>query len=712
MKKLFILILIVAIIFPVNVRAGEGMWIPLLMKKLNYKAMKKAGLKLSAKDLYDVNNGSLKDAIVSFGGFCTGEIISYQGLILTNHHCGYDAIQKNSTVEDNYLENGFWAKTREEEKTNPGLFVNFLVRIDDVSKDINRSLSDTMNERERSKAISTASKILTEKATENTEYKASVESFFHGNEFYLFVYEKFSDVRLVGAPPSSVGKYGGDTDNWMWPRQTGDFSLFRVYSSKEGKDAEYSEGNIPLKPKHSLPISLRGVEEGDFAMVWGYPGSTDRYLSSWGVKQAIEIYNPSIVEVRDAKLEIMRKYMNKDPEAKLKLASSYAQTANYWKYYIGQTEQLINNNVFGKKFDLEIKFTNWISENPKRQEKYGETLNLMRDFYNGTNSTVKNRVYMIEALYNGPAVVMFAYRSAAELARAIQSPKMLEKIRPRLMRRSKSHFSEFNAQCDRDLMAALFRMYAENISKEQQPEFLKEVSQTDGSFNAYANRIYETSIFMSEERYKSFLLNPDSLTLAEDPLIKITNDFRKLYFGSVNAELAAKKKKSYRLWTAGIREMMPKEDWSADANSTMRMTFGHIGSYEPKDGVTYNYYTTLDGVMEKEDPNNPEFFVPKRLKELHKAKDYGQYADKRGNLPVGLISDNDITGGNSGSPLINAKGELIGLAFDANWEAMSGDIFFEDKLQRTISVDIRYVLFMIDKYAGAGYLVDEMVLHY
>ena len=627
MKKILVLLVALTLALPTTtLHAGEGMWIPLLMKKLNYKDMKKAGLKLSAKDLYDVNHGSLKDAIVSFGGFCTGEVISSEGLLLTNHHCGYDAIQKHSTVENNYLADGFWAMTRAEELPNPGLFVNFLVRIEDVTKDMNKVLKDDMSEAERAAAVAEKAKELIAKATEGTEYDADVESFYHGNEFYLFVYHKFNDVRLVGAPPSSVGKYGGDTDNWMWPRHTGDFSMFRVYMSKDGKGSDYSADNVPLQPKHHLPISMKGVNDGDFAMVWGYPGSTDRYLSSWGVQQAVDIYNPTVVEIRDVKLAVLRGYMQADPALNILLASSYAQTANYWKYFIGQTEQLVNNHVYDKKANLEAQFAAWVAADPKRQAKYGETLKLMQTYYRATDPTVKNQVYLMEAVIRGPSAVLFAYRTARALERGIA--------------------------------------------------------------------------------------NPDSATLANDPLTKVANDFREAYFGGQDPELAEMEGKAYRLWTAGVREMLPNEDWSPDANSTMRMTFGKVGSYEPKDGVTYNYYTTLDGVMQKEDATNPEFEVPQRLKDLYNAKDYGQYADAIGKLPVGLITDNDITGGNSGSPLINGKGELIGVAFDGNWEAMSGDIFFEDELQRTISVDIRYVLFIVDKYAGARHLVDEMTLHF
>ncbi|MGA1364099.1 MAG: S46 family peptidase, partial [Schleiferiaceae bacterium] len=610
MKKFIALVLAVALALPTSLRADEGMWIPLLIQKLNYAQMKKEGLKLSAKDLYDINHGSLKDAIVSFGGFCTGEIISSQGLLLTNHHCGYDAIQKHSTVEHNYLEDGFWAMDRSQELPNPGLFANFLVRIEDVTAAVNASLNDQMSEAERSKAIQAKGAELAKAATAGTHYDASVETFYHGNEFYLFVYEKFNDVRLVGTPPSSVGKFGGDTDNWMWPRHTGDFSMFRVYAGKDGKPAEYSADNVPLTPKHHLPVSTKGVKDGDFTMIFGYPGRTDRYLSSWGVQQAIDLYNPTVVKIRDQKLAVLRKYMESDPALNILLASNYASTANYWKYYIGQTEQLKNNKVYDKKRDLEKQFEAWIAQSPERQAKYGESLKLMAEYYDATNASVKNNVFLMEAIVRGPSSALFAYRMGRTLERAAKDRDALKKSIAGIQEMAKENFAEFHAGVDRDLMVALWKLYMNDIPKAQQPKFLQDMNGDASALEAFANTAYETSIYMDAKRFAMFLENPDSATLANDPLTKVANDFRTAYFGSQDAALAAKKAKAYRLLTAGVREMDPNRTWSPDANSTMRMTYGHVGSYEPRDGVKYDYLTYLDGVMQKEDASNPEFVVP------------------------------------------------------------------------------------------------------
>ena len=713
MKKYLALLLAAALFLPQSVRADEGMWLPLLIQKLNYQDMRQAGLKLSAKDLYDVNHGSLKDAIVSFGGFCTGEVISSQGLILTNHHCGFDAIQTHSSVEHNYLDDGFWAMTKEQELPNPGLFVAFLVRMEDVSSQINGQLTAAMTEDERKAAIAKASAGIIKNATENTKYNASVESFYHGNAFYLFVYNTYRDVRLVGAPPSSVGKFGGDTDNWMWPRHTGDFSMFRVYADATGQPAEFSKSNQPLTPKKHLPVSLRGVEDGDFTMVFGYPGRTSRYLSSWGVQQAIDKYNPTVVNIRDVKLKTMKKFMNADKAVEIALASNYAQTANYWKYYIGQTEQLKNNKVGEKKAVLEARFAAWVQQDPGRMAKYGNTLQLLAEAYQESDPTIVGDVYVNEAGLRGPSVPVFALM-AVRRVEMMKDPKPEEvaAVSEALKEAGTGFFAEFHAPSDQALMAVLWEMWSKNVTSEQIPSFLTLVEKEHGSFEAWAAKVYSTSVFTDKDRYAQWAVNPSDAALSNDLLAQAVKEIMKMRTASAKARKATNDKKAlaYRQWSAAVREMMPEKKWAPDANSTMRMSYGHVGSYQPKDGVTFKHYTTLEGVMQKRDNSNPEFVVPEKLKRLYDAKDYGPYANKDGELPVGFISGNDITGGNSGSPVINARGELVGTAFDGNWEAMSGDIFFETQLQRTISCDIRYVLFIIDKYAGAGHLVQEMTL--
>lgn len=691
--------------------AHEGMWLPMLIKRLNYAEMQANGLNLTAEEIYDINNASIKDAIVSLGGFCTGEIISSQGLMLTNHHCGYDAIRSHSTVENDYLTDGFWAMTREEERTNPGLTAAILVRMEDVTDQVLAAMTDEMTEAQRAAKAKEIGDALAAEATEGTKHNAYVRSFFHGNEYYLFVYNTYKDVRLVGAPPSSVGKYGGDTDNWMWPRHTGDFSMFRIYADAEGNPADVSADNVPLTPKHHLPVSLNGVKEGDFTMVFGFPGSTDRFLTSTGIEQAINLYNPTVVEIRDRKLAIMKKAMDADDAVRIALASNYAQTANYWKYFIGQTEQLKKNRVKAKKEAIEATYLEWANADPSRAE-YAGALDLLNEAYAATDVTVKGGVYLMEAGIRGVSLPLYAWRMSRQLG-ALATSEELEADKAAVLEYAEGHFAEYQAAVDRELAAALWGMWMENVPADQLPEIFAEVRDSmGGDINVLVNEIYDNSIYASKENLEAWLENMDADALNNDMGGKLASSFIMTYFGNQqgNAEVSEKMNKGYRLFTDGVRQAMPNKTFAPDANSTPRMTWGVVGSYDPQDAVHYDYVTTIEGVMQKEDPNNDEFIVPTKLKELYNAKDYGRYADGNGDLVVNFISNNDITGGNSGSPVINGDGELIGTAFDGNWEAMSGDIFFEDQLQRCISVDIRYTLFIIDKYAGAGHLVDEMTL--
>ncbi len=718
MKKISVIVLAFMMAIPFGIKADEGMWLPMFIGRLNYADMQKEGLKLTADEIYSVNHSSLKDAIVMLsGGSCTAEIISKEGLTLTNHHCAFGAIQGNSTPEHDYLTDGFWAMSKDQELEAEGMTASFLERMEDVSDIINSQLNDDMSDQDRHKIISQLADSIENAATEGTGFNADVKSFYEGNEFYLFVYTTYTDVRLVGAPPSSVGKYGGDTDNWMWPRHTGDFSILRIYTGQDGKPAKYADTNIPLVPKHSLPISLEGVKENDYAMIMGYPGSTDRYLTSWGVKQAVDLDQPARVKIRGKKLDIYKKHMNLSTATRIKYASKYARVSNYWKYFIGQTAQLKKNHVFEKKQAIENNFTKWVNSTDANKAKYGEALGLIEKGYKAQHPYVLASTYFGEAVV-GSEILLYSYR-ANGLHKALSvgepDPKKVDALIQGLKGRTTGHFKDYDVATDMEVTAAMLEMYYNDLAKDQQPQyFLDLVDKNKGDFTKLTATLFEKSIFASQEKMNEFFVSSKQLKILEkDPARKLMGALLAKYRSILGGEYAtsyADLDKGNRLFVDGVRKMNPDTKYAPNANSTMRLTYGQVLPYAPYDAVSYTYATTLKGVMEKMDNSNPEFVVPQKLVDLYTDKNYGQYANADGTMPVCFLTNNDITGGNSGSPTINAKGHLIGAAFDGNWEAMSGDIYFEPNIQRTIVVDIRYVLFIIDKYAGATNLINEMDL--
>jgi len=698
-----------------SAKADEGMWLPFLINRLNYVDMQKKGLQLTAEEIYSVNNSSLKDAIIQFGNGCTGEIISSEGLILTNHHCGFGKIQEHSTVDHDYLTDGFWAFNKDQELPNPGFFVKFLVRIEDVTAEVLKNVTSEMTEEERAVEINKVRAKLSKGSSEDGRYDVVVKPFFNGNEYYMFVMETFKDVRLVGAPPSSIGKFGGDTDNWMWPRHTGDFSMFRVYTAPDGSPAEYSKENIPMKPKHYLPVSVGGVKKDDFAMIMGYPGGTDRYMTSYGIQHNLDLVYPTRIKIRRAKLDIYAEDMKADPKVRIQYATKYAHVANYWKNFMGMSKALVALKVPEQKREREAKLTKWINSSPENKAKYGTALDDIKAAYAITDKYAVSKYYFFEAVYMGPEAIKTAlpYQGLMkELMAENPDQEKINKITARLKNSSIAYFKDYNFPTDKKVWAQMMMMYSKNVAIDQQPKYLIDAAKKyKGDFNKWTEKVYSKSIFVSQDKLNAFLDKPSAKVLSKDPIYQAMTAFLGKYrdlqveASAANDKLARGK----RLFIAALRKMETDKKFYPDANFTMRLTYGTVRDYYPEDAVHFNYFTTIEGIMQKEDPSNPEFVVPAKLKELYKNKDYGQYGEGD-TLKICFLTDNDITGGNSGSPVINAKGELIGLAFDGNWEAMSGDIAFEPNLQRTISVDIRYVLFIIDKYAGAKNLIDEMTL--
>jgi len=714
MKRTFSL-LAAALLF-IGTQAHEGMWLLNKLKQINEAEMQKLGFKLTAEDIYDINKSSLKDGIVRLGGgFCSGEMVSAEGLFLTNHHCGYDAVQSLSSVEHDYLTDGFWAKTRKDELA-AGFSVSFLVRIDDVSEKVNVQITADMTEEARDAKIGEiAQQLIGESSKENglsTEFKVM----FEGNEFYLFHYKTYRDVRLVGVPPSAIGKFGGDTDNWMWPRHTGDFCMFRVYTGPDGEPADPSETNIPYKPKHHFPVSTSGVKEGDFAMVMGYPGSTDRFLSSQGVKLALDVEQPSRVKIRRAKLDIYEEFQAKDNKVRIQYASKHASVSNYWKYFIGQQRGLKRLKVQDKKKAQEDELMAWVNADASRKGKYGDIVKLLDAGYGERAKFEKASVYMQEAAFGCEAIVL-GFRMYGLKMQLETDPKDAAKVSAavaRVQAAADDFYKDYHAPLDEKVTATMFRMIHSDVERDLQPGVMKTIeTKYKGDFEAWAKKLFATSMLPDRAKLDVFLAKPTLKALQKDMGFQAAESclthFRNVLgpaagAGDVDIE------KGYRLMVAAMREKDPTKSWYPNANSTMRLTYGQVGSYVPMDGAHYKHVTTAKGILEKEDNTNDEFIVPGRQHELLMKKDYGRYADENGELITCFISNNDITGGNSGSPVINGNGELIGIAFDGNWEAMSGDIAFEPELQRTISVDIRYVLWTIDKFAGAGHLVNEMTL--
>ena len=680
--------------------ADEGMWMLPLLQKLNADAMKDLGCRLTPDQIYSVNHSSLKDAIVIFGGGCTGEMISDKGLLVTNHHCGYSSIQQLSSDEHNYLENGFWAMNSREEIPVPGLSVTFLVNMSDVTDAIEGAKSD-----EERKAVREA--LVKASEEQNPGCEVELTSFYNNNVHYIIVYKVFKDIRFVGAPPASIGKFGGETDNWMWPRHTGDFSMFRVYAGKDNEPAEYSEDNVPYVPKQSLKISLKGINEGDYTMIMGYPGRTQRYQTEAQLNHMLAL-NDIAIEARTLRQDIMWKWMEKDPSIRLKYANKYAGSANGWKKWIGEKKAFKDLNIIEKEHDKEARFQKWVDKNKKRSELYGTAI---ADIAAGikANEQVDFDVKLLSETIFRTELVNLSSAYLGGRNRSLKSGADSLTAEAAGFEALKAVFEDYYAPLDKEATAALLKLYREKARPENYPDFGEDFATMD--IDKYVDELFRTTIFSSYDKAKEAIEKDGKKATLNDPANKfataLVNVFAKLR-GEQDQEAKAKIKAASKAYTAGLMEWNKGKAMYPDANFTMRLTYGTVKSYSPKDAVNYRYYSTIYGVMEKEDPNNYEFNVPEKLKQLYVKRDYGQYAMADGNLPCCFLTTNDITGGNSGSPVLNANGELIGLAFDGNWESMSSDVMFEPDLQRCICVDIRYVLFLVDKFGGAGYLTKEM----
>ncbi len=705
----FIAIFSFSIFFFSSVRADEGMWLLSMIDK-NYDDMKAQGFKLTAEDIYSINKSSLKDAIPQFAGGCTAEIVSSEGLLFTNHHCGYGSIQALSSVENDYLKNGFWAMSKDKELACKGLSVKFLIEMKDVTDKILSDFEENETSDEQTNKITKNISEVKKAYKNENNYTINIKPLFNGNQYFLFVYQSYNDVRLAGTPPSSIGKFGGDTDNWMWPRHTGDFSMFRIYADKDNKPAEYSKDNVPYRPKQFLKVSISGVKENDFAMIMGFPGSTNRYKSSFGVKQAIETTNPVFVKVRTKKLEILNKYMAKNDTIRVKYAGKHAGISNYWKYFIGQTAQLKQNGVIAKKQKVEADFQEWIRNNPDKKSKYGNVLRKLETSYFDLKDYNRNGIYFFEVFSGGSEAIKMA-KSLEPYYNKLKNGELTNEDKEALLKIADKHYKNYTLKVEKELFAATLKIYYEDIEQKYQPDIFRTIeTKYKKDFNKFTENAFAKSIFSSKKLMQEFIEKASYKVLEKDLIFQTIQSAYKSRSSFVDSKVKAafqEQKEAKKMFVDGILQIYPDKKFYPDANLTMRLTYGQVLPYKPRDAVFYNYFTTTDGIIEKKDNTNHEFVVHPKLEKLIREKDFGQYAEN-GKLVTCFLTNNDITGGNSGSPVLNCNGELIGLAFDGNWEAMSGDIFFEDDLQRCIVADIRYVLWVIDKFAGATNLIDEM----
>ncbi len=711
MRKTFLIV--VALLSMMIARADEGMWLPYSLNGQNLAEMQAMGCKLTAEQIFSFNQPSIKDAIVQFGGGCTGEIISPEGLLLTNHHCGLSYVQKHSSVEHDYLTDGFWANNKNEELPNPGLSVLFLNKVEDVTEIVLKGVTAETIEAERETLVAQNISQLEKDRKGDRKVRVEVVPFYSGNQYILFEYDEYKDVRLVCCPPWGIGKFGADTDNWTWPRHKGDFNIFRVYTAPDGSPANYSKDNIPMKSKWFLPINLNGVKPGDYAMILGYPGSTDRYSTSYTVKNVIEEEGPAIIDCRTTKLDNYRKHMDADQEVFIMYASKQASVSNYWKYYIGQVKQLKRNHVYDRRLAQEYDFKTWVNADIKRKAEYGNIFEGIERKWQILDEIQKSFIYHREAGWNGGEAIAFSrrFRRLNDSIVAKADKEWIKETAGKMQGSVDAFFKDYSMPLDQDVTAALLNLFYKNIPADLMPsEVLRIGQENGGDFTGYIAKAFEKSVFTDKARLEKWLQKPKSLD--KDPIYALSINIVDSYIGLYDRYEEAQNlgNAGERLYMKGLMEMQNDRNFYPDANFTMRLTYGTVEPYKAADAVNYNYYTTMDGVMAKYVPGNWEFDIPQNVRDLYYTKDYGRYANEKGELVVNFITTNDITGGNSGSPVIDGEGNLIGLAFDGNWEAMSGDLSFEQKVQRTICMDARFLLWCIEKVGKCDNIIKELVI--